>query len=256
MNILVSNDDGIDSPALLALVNELRSIGKVTVVAPNTQKSAFSHSMTIHGDIRYEKRKLFEDVEAYAIWGTPVDCVHIAIRKLCRERPDIVISGINQGPNMGTDLIYSGTVGAAKEGFLMGIPAIASSLCSYTSHDYQYAAGITRDLALSFVNHPDNDKFFLNLNVPEGKPKGIRVCGTIGWRDYDEGYESITKEDGYTYLVVGLESITDHFSKDNPDIDVNVVDWGYASLTPLMADQIAHDYHLTVKEIYEEDLEF
>ena len=241
MNILISNDDGIQAPGLLCLVKEMSKIGKVTVVAPDSQRSAYSHSMTIKGFLRYEKRDIYPGVDAYAVWGTPVDCVHAGIKKLCKEKPDIVISGINHGPNMGTDLIYSGTVGAAREGFILQIPAIAVSLTDYSSTDYSYAAEMARELAVRFVDDPVNKYCFLNLNVPSGEPKGIRVCGTIGWRDYDEGYDSVLKEDGYTYLVVSEDAtITEMFDISDQDIDVNAVNDGYAALTPLFLDQIAH----------------
>lgn len=242
MRILISNDDGIDSIGLLELAKEMKKLGEVTVVAPHQQKSAFSHSMTIHGHLRIEERNLLEGVKAYALWGTPVDCVHVGIRKLCKEKPDIVVAGINQGPNLGTDLIYSGTVGAAREAFIHEVPAIAVSLCSYTDHDFSYCAALAREITEQFVNDPLNKECFLNLNVPSGKPKGIRVCSTMGWLEYDEGYKTVILEDGNTYLEVADSEITNHFSQDDPDVDLNAIEEGYASLTPLMIDQISHNH--------------
>ena len=242
MRILVSNDDGIEAEGLLALVKELTRIGEVTVVAPSEQKSAFSHSMTIHGHLRYEERDLYPGVKAYALWGTPVDCVHVGLKKLCSQKPDIVVSGINEGPNLGTDLIYSGTVGAAREGFIHGIPAVAVSLCSYTDRDFSYCARLARETVESFIDDPLSKVCFLNLNVPSGKPKGIRICDKLGWLEYDEGYKTITFEDGNSYLEVADAEITRHFAEDDESVDYNAINAGYASLTPLQLDQIAHEF--------------
>ncbi len=250
MRILVSNDDGIHSEGLIALVKELAKFAEVTVVAPAEQKSAFSHSMTIHGHLRFEKVELIEGVKAYALWGTPVDCVHAGIKKLCGEKPDIVISGINQGPNLGTDLIYSGTVGAAREAFIHEIPAIATSLCSYTDSDFSYCARLTADICRKFIDDPMNKECFLNLNVPSGEPKGIRICGSLGWLEYDEGYEGISMADGFTYLEIADSEITRHFDESDEDVDFNAVAAGYASLTPLMIDQISHPHCELLKKEY------
>ena len=170
------------------------------------------------------------------------ECVHVGIKKFCAEKPDIVISGINQGPNLGTDLIYSGTVGAAREAFIHGIPAIATSLCSYTDKDFSKCAEMTADICKKFVSDPLNKECFLNLNVPSGNPKGIRICGTIGWLEYDEGYKSMTLADGLSYLEVADSEITRHFDENDEDVDFNAVSAGYASLTPLMIDQISHPH--------------
>ena len=248
MHILISNDDGIEAEGLLALVKELSKIARITVIAPSEQKSAFSHSMTIHGHLRYEKRDIYPGVEAYAIWGTPVDCVHVGIRKLCTEKPDMIVAGINEGPNLGTDLIYSGTVGAAREGLIHGFPAIAVSLCSYTDKDFSYCAKLARETVERFINDPGNKEYFLNLNVPTGKPKGLKICDKLGWLEYDEGYRSITFEDGNSYLEVADAIITRHFSEDDDNIDYNAIRDGYATLTPLHLDQISHDHVELIKK--------
>ncbi len=252
MNILVSNDDGIKSAAMKALVSELCKIGKVTVVAPNSQRSAFSHSMTIHGDLRCEKMDYMEGVEAWAIWGTPVDCVHIAMNTIVREPLDLVVSGINQGPNLGTDIIYSGTIGAAREALIYGCPALAVSLDSYTSKEYETAAVLAREVALSFAKRSDNREYLLNLNVPDGEVKGLLVCDLQGHRAYDEGYELVEKEDGHTYFSVGEGVITDNFDPDDLRYDINAIAAGYATLTPLTLDQTSHAHVQTIREAFEQ----
>ncbi|MBR2685552.1 MAG: 5'/3'-nucleotidase SurE [Erysipelotrichaceae bacterium] len=251
MNILVSNDDGIKSEAMKALVRELSKLGKVTVVAPNSQRSAFSHSMTIHGDLRAEKVDYLEGVEAWAIWGTPVDCVHIAMNTIIKEPLDLVVSGINQGPNLGTDIIYSGTIGAAREALIYGCPALAVSLDSYTSKDYQTAAEYAREVAAAFVKREDRFQYLLNLNIPVGEVRGLLVCDLQGHRSYDEGYQLVTKEDGHTYFMVGEGIITDEFDPDDLRYDINAISAGYATLTPLTLDQTSHAHVEAIREAFE-----
>ena len=136
MNILVTNDDGIKAAGLRAIVKELASLGNVYVVAPNGQCSAYSHKMTLRGSLRFEEREVPGAKKAFALWGTPVDCVHVGCNFLVGEKIDLVVSGINKGPNLSTDIIYSGTIAAAREAFIHHIPSVALSLNSFTVRDF------------------------------------------------------------------------------------------------------------------------
>jgi len=253
MHILVSNDDGIESIGLIALVKELKKLGEVTVVAPNSQRSAASHSLTIHGGIKVEKREV-EGCPAWAIWGTPVDCVHLAIKYILKDhKPDLVVSGINQGFNVSSDIIYSGTVGAAREGFLYGVPAIAMSLNSFTSQDFSYAAEVAREVAEKFVSHPDNKEYMLNVNVPaipKEEVKGIRVCDMSAFRDYDEGYTLIEKDGEYFFESDQLNVHTT-LKEDSYQCDAVLIEEGYITISPLDIDLLNNRYLEKVRKDWE-----
>jgi 5'-nucleotidase len=174
LRILISNDDGYFSPGIAALAEGLSGLGSVTVVAPERDRSGASNSLTLDRPL-YVRRApngfMFVN-------GTPTDCVHLAVTGLLSELPDIVISGINHGANMGDDTIYSGTVAAATEGYLLGIPAIAMSLASKPGHHMDTAAEVARELVQRFQRHPPSVATLLNVNVPDvarAAVKGMRV---------------------------------------------------------------------------------
>ena len=143
-NILVTNDDGIYSPGIFALWSAVKELGTVTVVAPDTEKSAVGHAITISDPIRIQKCNRHDGFEGYSVDGTPADCVKIAVNALCDRTPDIVVSGINSGANVGNNIIYSGTVSAATEGTICNIPSIAFSLASQKYNDYSFCSLITK----------------------------------------------------------------------------------------------------------------
>ncbi|MFQ5649668.1 MAG: 5'/3'-nucleotidase SurE [bacterium] len=164
--ILLSNDDGINAPGLAALHRELEAMGEITVVAPDSEKSAVGHAITLSDPLRvwdYEKNGKFF---GYAVNGTPADCVKIAYWALLKEKPDLVVSGINLGSNSGINAIYSGTVSAATEGTILDIPSFAVSLTTYTDPDFDYAAGFARKLAGLVLEHGLPRGTLLNVNVP------------------------------------------------------------------------------------------
>ena len=147
LDILICNDDGIDAPGLYALVQEIRKIGNVTVAAPDKQQSAVGHAITMNYPLRVKEFKKNGKFFGYAVQGTPADCVKLAIRAILKREPDLVISGINHGSNTAISIIYSGTVSAATEGTVLGVPSMAVSLTTYGPPDFQYAAQIARKLA-------------------------------------------------------------------------------------------------------------
>jgi len=163
--ILVSNDDGIRSEGILKLASALRRVGNVYVVAPDREKSAASHSLTLHRPLRVDEA----GPKMYAVDGTPTDCVTLALHGLMKVRPDIVVSGINKGGNMGEDVLYSGTVSAAMEGTLLGIPSIAVSLVARSDFDFSKAAAFAARLARYVLKKGVPKDTLLNVNVPAVK---------------------------------------------------------------------------------------
>jgi len=172
MQILLTNDDGYFSPGIEALALALGALGQVTIVAPETEASAIGHALTLRRPLRLERK----GDRVYAVDGTPTDCVNIAINKVLDGPPDLVVSGINKGLNIGDDVTYSGTVAGALEGALLGYPAMAVSL-EFTddSWDFGPAASVGASLAGELLARPLAPRSFLNVNVPSGQVRGIRV---------------------------------------------------------------------------------
>jgi len=162
MHILVSNDDGYNAPGIHALSGMLSELAEVTIVAPDTNRSASSNSLTIYNPLRvYGKNGI------YYVNGTPADCVHLAITGFLDTEPDMVVSGINNGPNLGEDVLYSGTVGAAMEGRHLGLPAIAISICALEPQYFTTAAKVAYDLVSKLKNKPMQTGCIFNVNVPD-----------------------------------------------------------------------------------------
>lgn len=242
MRILISNDDGIEALGIKALVDELSQYHEVVVVAPDTQRSASSHGLTISGSLKVKKLELFDSVEAWAVYGTPADCVHLAIKKILKEKPDLVISGINQGFNIASDCIYSGTVAAAREGYILGVPAIAVSLDSFVSSDFSYAAEVARYVAERFIDDEHNLDYMLNVNVPavdRDQIKGYKVCEFAGIRDYDENFEH-TSDDDFHYYHLGTLDVTTNLKGDGLHYDYIALKANYVTITPLDIDLVHH----------------
>lgn len=230
MRILVTNDDGIHSPGIVALVKPLSALGRVTVVAPDRERSAVAHALTLHSPLRAEEvRPGF-----IAVDGTPTDCVHLGIHGLLDGRPDLVVSGINKGGNLGDDITYSGTVAAALEATLMGVPAIAVSLVSdsFGERDFVEAAAFTARLAaLVIKNRLPIDTFF-NVNIPVGALKGVRITRQ-GKRIYEDVIVEKKDPRGRKYYWIGGGELGFHNIEGT---DFHAVHAGYLSITPLHLD--------------------
>ena len=178
MQILLTNDDGIYSEGIYALYRELGKLGDVMVVAPDSEKSAVSHSITLAHPIVSKKVHRKKKFFGYGVSGTPADCVKFAVGVLLKRKPDAVVSGINQGPNDGCSVFYSGTVAGAREGALLGIPSMAVSLATFTDPDFSYAARCAAKILKLFVKQGLSRGAFLNVNVPNlpsSRIKGVRV---------------------------------------------------------------------------------
>src|SRR5262245_35239390 len=224
--ILVTNDDGYFSPGLDALADALRPLGEVTVVAPQTEASAVGHALTLRRPLRLE---LIRD-KVYAVDGTPTDCVNIAIDEVLSARPDIVVSGINKGLNIGDDVTYSGTVAGALEAALLGYQAIAVSLKTPAGDwDFGPAATLAASLAEQLLERPLPGRTVLNINVPQGAINGIRT--TVQARR-----NHITKVDQRLdprqRPYFWIEEAQDEWEHD-PRSDRQAIIDGYASVTPL-----------------------
>jgi len=242
MNILVSNDDGINGKGLLQLVKALQDVADVYVVAPEGQRSSTSHHLTIHGKIRVEEREIEGAKKAYALWGTPADCVHLGLNFLFKDI-DLVVSGINKGKNVSTDIIYSGTIAAAREAYLSGVPAVAASMGSYTSEDFELASEYIRDIALKYYNSK-NTSYFINVNVPalaKKDIKGIRVCGDVTDIKYNDTY-TLKKEDDGDYIYIEPTGIHEAKENDNLSVDSVALNKGYITVSPLFNNHISIEH--------------
>lgn len=233
MRILVTNDDGIDSPGIAMLVRSMREIGDVVVVAPDRQQSAVGHALTVSSPLRATPFHRDGEVFGWAINGTPADCVKLAVSTLLDHRPDIVVSGINHGSNTSVNAIYSGTVSAATEGTLMGIPSMAVSHVSFDhTTDLTLAGDVARRVAsrLLELNLPTGT--LLNVNVPHVSAadfKGLRITrqGHSVWKDH---YERRRDPQGREYFWLTGEFVSVNEVDDADDIAVAN---GWASITPI-----------------------
>jgi len=231
MRILLSNDDGYFAPGLAALAGALSQAGEVTVVAPERDRSGASNSLTLDRPlIVRQAANGFRYVN-----GTPTDCVHLAVTGLLPQLPDIVVSGINHGANMGDDTIYSGTVAAATEGFLLGIPSIALSLAGKSGENFATAARVALELVRRYQAQPWGSASLLNVNVPdlrEASLKGTRVT-RLGRRHKAEGVIRTTNPRGETVYWVGAAGDAQDAGEGT---DFHAVSSGYVSVTPLQID--------------------
>src|SRR5471030_1346653 len=233
IRILVTNDDGYRSEGIHALAKALREIGDVTTVAPMTEASAVGHSLTLRHPLRLE---VMGD-RVFAVDGTPTDCVNIAVAQVFKGMPDLVVSGINKGWNLGDDITYSGTVAGALEAALLGIPAIAVSLRQTRGdYDFTFAARAAATMAEALLQHPLPGRTFLNLNVPKGRPKGFRVT-VQAKRNHVTSVAERHDPKGrpYYWIEEGQNEWEPHDRSD-----YHAVRDGYVSITPLHPDLTAH----------------
>jgi 5'-nucleotidase len=238
MEILLSNDDGVDALGLAVLYEGLKKLGRVTVVAPTDEKSTTGHSLTIHKPLRIRKRAN----GFYGITGSPADCVYLGVREILSRKPDWVVSGINRGANLGQDVYYSGTVSAAREAAIMGIPAMAVSLSvdfKKMKHEsdlhFESAARATRTLITQLGEFELPKGTLLNVNVPDlpwARIKGPKICRQ-GFRHYSGTVLRRRDHRGRDYFWVGGQY---KGYKNDPDTDCAVVASQYVAVTPLRLD--------------------
>lgn len=231
--LLVTNDDGVHAPGLQALATALAEVGEVHVVAPDREVSACSQSLTLKHPLRVES----VSARVHAVDGTPADCVNLALVKLLPRRPDLVVSGINRGGNLGDDVFYSGTVGGAREGTFFGVPSMAVSLAARAEMDFREAAAFSGRLARLVLEKGLPEQTLLNVNVPSGQPKGVAV--TVQGRREHEG-TILEGLDPRRRTYYWIEEGRDRWVRDEMS-DIHAVRHGLISVTPLKTDTTHHD---------------
>jgi len=230
--ILVSNDDGIHSEGIRALATALADLGEIVVVAPDRERSAVSHSLTLHRPLRVEPL----GSARYAVDGTPTDCVNLAVNGILGRRPALIVSGINQGANLGDDVTYSGTVSAAMEGTLLGIPSIAISLIGRGDFRFDTAATFARRLTGWVLERGLPADTLLNVNVPapaDGRPVRGFALTRMGRRRYGDAIVEKVDPRGKKYYWIGGEELQ---FEDAEGTDFHAVSQGLVSVTPIHLD--------------------
>ncbi|MEN9570462.1 MAG: 5/3-nucleotidase SurE [Bacteroidota bacterium] len=234
--ILVTNDDGITAPGIRNLVEAVKDLGKVVVVAPDKAQSGMGHAITIGHPLRMTKVDLFEGIESWQVSGTPVDCVKLAVDKILHGKPDLCVSGINHGANHSINVIYSGTMSAAMEASIESIPSIGFSLLDYSYEaDFTTARMYAKKIVQSLISKKLDKHLLLNVNIPSIAPelvKGIKVCRQA-YAKYEEDFEERKDPHGKKYYWLTGEFI--NFDKGR-DTDVWALKNNYVSVVPVQFD--------------------
>ena len=246
--ILITNDDGIFAPGIYALWEAMQEVGQTTVVAPDTEQSAVGHAITLSDPLRVEGIHRTGGFEGFAVSGTPADCAKIAIRSLMDKKPDVLISGINRGANLGNNIIYSGAVSAATEGTMLGIPSVAISINSFNSDEFRGA----KETAIKVVHYLTNNTLpsgtLLNVNVPYCPPeeiKGIKVTRQ-GNQYFQDDFDQRKDPRGRTYYWMKGKIVDDD---QELYYDSKAVCDGYVSITPIHFQMTNESYFTKLEEI-------
>ncbi len=238
-NILVVNDDGITAPGIKNLIEVMRELGNVVVVAPDGPQSGMGHAITIGKPLRFDRVDLYEGVEMYKCSGTPVDCVKLAVNKIFKgQKPDLCVSGINHGLNNSINVIYSGTMSAAVEGAIEGIPSIGFSLDDFSeAADFSHTKRFIKVISEEVLKNGLPQATLLNVNFPKGPElKGIKICrqANAKWaEDFDE------RKDPYQRPYYWLTGVFQNNDKGE-DTDVWALEHGFVSVVPVQFDLTAH----------------
>ncbi|HEV7331851.1 MAG TPA: 5'/3'-nucleotidase SurE [Flavisolibacter sp.] len=234
--ILVTNDDGINAPGIRNLVEAVRGLGKIVVVAPDKPQSGMGHAITIGVPLRLHRVHLFEGIESYQCTGTPVDCVKLAVDKVLHQKPDICISGINHGANHSINVIYSGTMSAAVEAAIESIPSIGFSLLDYALEaDFSAARKYARILVEQMLKNPPDKHCVLNVNFPIATPEqinGIKICRQA-YAKYEEDFLERLDPHGRKYYWLTGEFVN---FDEGTDTDVWALANNYVSVVPVQFD--------------------
>ncbi len=236
--ILVTNDDGITSKGIKSLQSVMQEFGEVIVIAPNSAMSGMGHAITINSPLRLQKENIFEGAKSYSCSGTPVDCVKLGIYEILHRKPDLIVSGINHGANTATNVLYSGTMSAAVEGAMEGIPSIGFSLCDFDADaDFSNAMKIVRQVTQQVLKNEMPKGVCLNVNIPKGNDvKGLKICRQAHafWEDrFDKRLDQFNKP---YYWLTG-----DFVEQDTTeDTDLYWIERKYASVVPTQFDMTAY----------------
>ena len=248
--ILVTNDDGITAPGIRKLVELMNEIGEVVVVAPDSPQSGKGHAITINSTLMVEEIKMEGAQRDFACSGTPVDCVKLALDKVLPRRPDLVVSGINHGANSSINVIYSGTMSAAVEAGVEGIPAIGFSLLDFSFEaDFDQAKDFIQEIVLKTLKNPMPKGIVLNVNIPKLKKeeiKGIKICRQAQAK-WEENFDERVNPQGKKYYW-----LTDYFNNvdEGEDADETALMNGYISIVPVKFDLTGYEYIDALRELY------
>jgi 5'-nucleotidase len=252
--ILVANDDGIESPGIKQLAAAMQALGEVHVVAPRNEQSAVGHAITVRDPVRAKPREIDTPagrIEAHAVTGTPADCIKLAANQLLPRRPALVVSGINRGPNTAVNVIYSGTVSAATEASILGIDAVAFSLCSWEDADYVPAGRIAARVTGHVLDNGLPPGVLLNVNIPccpYDEIRGLRVTRQARSR-WEESFSERTDPFDRPYYWMSGEFVN---LDEGEQTDLAAVEDGFVSVTPLQHDLTAHAHLDDLHERFED----
>jgi len=238
-SILVINDDGITAPGIKCLMDTMKELGRVVVVAPDSPQSGMGHAITVGKPLRFDKVDIYPDIEMYSCSGTPVDCVKLAVNRLFKgKKPDLCVSGINHGLNNSINVLYSGTMSAAVEGAIESIPSIGFSLDDYTLQaDFSHCLKYVKEVATNVLEHGLLAGTLLNVNFPAGPHiKGIKICRQANAKWAEEFDERMDPHKRPYYWLTGVFQLND----GGEDTDVWALEHGYASVVPVQFDMTAH----------------
>lgn len=238
--ILVTNDDGFMAKGILELTNALKGLGEIVVFAPDWHRSGMSSAITSSQALRCQLNKEEEDVKQYICNGTPVDCVKLAMNQILEHTPDLIVSGINHGSNAGISVIYSGTMGAAIEGCIFGVPSFGVSLCDFARDaDFSQSGQIARKIAEKILVEGLPKGVCLNVNVPKSDVKGIKICTQTQGQWVNEYMQS---EDGAGRDVYWLTGNFENWEENNQQSDEWALANDYAAVVPVKIDMTAHTF--------------
>ena len=248
--ILVTNDDGITAPGIRKLVEFMNEIGEVVVVAPDSPQSGKGHAITINSTLMVEEIKIEGAQRDFACSGTPVDCVKLALDKVLTRRPDLVVSGINHGANSSINVIYSGTMSAAVEAGVEGIPAIGFSLLDFSFEaDFDQAKDFIQEIVLKTLKNPMPKGIVLNVNIPKLKKeeiKGIKICRQAQAKWEENFDERVNPQGKKYYWLPGYFNNMD----EGEDADETALMNGYISIVPVKFDLTGYEYIDALRELY------
>ncbi len=240
--ILICNDDGIYAPGIAALHDSVKELGQIHVIAPDVERSAAGHAITLADPIKSMPVDRNGEFFGYGIGGTPADCIKLAVCAVMKDAPpDLILSGINLGSNTGISVIYSGTVSAATEGVILGIPGVAFSLCTYTDPEWEMAARIAKEITAKLIANPMPPNVLLNVNMPNlpyDQLKGIKIT-RMGRSRFIEKFHKRLDPRGRTYYWLDGEL---EVHDEGDDIDIHAVRDGYVSITPIQLDMTAYEH--------------
>lgn len=238
--ILVTNDDGYQAKGIVKLVEVLRDLGDIVVFAPDSHRSGMSSAISTMHPLRSRMYKKEENITAYMCNGTPVDCVKLALNEFLDRKPDLLVSGINHGSNAGISVLYSGTMGAAIEGCVFDVPSIGMSLCDYAPDaDFGKAGEVARKLAEKMIETRLPKGICLNVNVPRGEVRGIRMTSQTQGKWVNEYCRST---DGGGHDVFWMTGNFENWEEDNDNSDEWALANGYAAVVPVKIDMTAYDF--------------